>query len=274
MNTKSLSLSQVTKRLSWFWDLERIWSLELCLGVNAIALVLNEDLRKLGCFEWRWLGVFIASNHFLAVCWLCWRWAHQTVWWRTGQSLFTVWCAPRQRARWGLELVDRWNPCPVAAPDSLVQHQTCPVTSDFCALTSVAHCSLMFTFAVDHWCRLAVAPLAHRTLRWIIAEWAHRIPESGMFAWSRAWCTGQCPARHLAVHSHILLQIWLCPQLNFFLGLCWTLSTSDERYLDKLVSLSGLCWTSTTKIDYRKWLSPFPFQLFHLIASLRRVLNL
>jgi hypothetical protein len=41
--------------------------LELCLGVNAIALVLNEDLRKLGCFEWRWLGVFISSNHFLAV---------------------------------------------------------------------------------------------------------------------------------------------------------------------------------------------------------------
>jgi hypothetical protein len=30
--------------------------LELCLGVNAIALVLNENLRKLGCFEWRWLG--------------------------------------------------------------------------------------------------------------------------------------------------------------------------------------------------------------------------
>jgi hypothetical protein len=28
---------------------------------------LNEDLRKLGCFEWRWLGVFIASNHFLAI---------------------------------------------------------------------------------------------------------------------------------------------------------------------------------------------------------------
>jgi hypothetical protein len=40
--------------------------LDLCFGVNAITLVLNEDLRKLGYFEWRWLGVFIASNHFLA----------------------------------------------------------------------------------------------------------------------------------------------------------------------------------------------------------------
>jgi hypothetical protein len=42
-------------------------SLELCLGVNAIALVLNEDLRKLGCIEWRRLGVFIDLNYFLAV---------------------------------------------------------------------------------------------------------------------------------------------------------------------------------------------------------------
>jgi hypothetical protein len=39
---------------------------EMCLGVNAIALVLNRNFRKLG-FHWRWLGVFIAYNHFLAV---------------------------------------------------------------------------------------------------------------------------------------------------------------------------------------------------------------
>jgi hypothetical protein len=28
----------------------------LCLGVNALALVLNENLGKLGCLEWWWLG--------------------------------------------------------------------------------------------------------------------------------------------------------------------------------------------------------------------------
>jgi hypothetical protein len=50
--------------------------------------------------------------------------AHRTVRWRTGQSLFTVRCAPCQRAHWGLELVDRWNPCHVAAPDSPVPHWT------------------------------------------------------------------------------------------------------------------------------------------------------
>jgi hypothetical protein len=28
---------------------------------------LNVKVRRLGWLEWRWLGVFIASNHFLAV---------------------------------------------------------------------------------------------------------------------------------------------------------------------------------------------------------------
>jgi hypothetical protein len=58
----------------------------------------------------------------------------------------------------------------------------------------------------------------------------------------------------------LLLQICLSPQLNFFLGLCWTLCIWDKRHLGKLVRPRGLWWTSTTKIDYRKWLSPFPFQ--------------
>jgi hypothetical protein len=41
---------------------------------------------------------------------------------RTGTVHFLV--VPHQHARWGLERLDRWNPCPVAAPDS-------PVCSDF-----------------------------------------------------------------------------------------------------------------------------------------------
>jgi hypothetical protein len=39
----------------------------MCLGVNDFALVLNVEFKKLGSLEWSWLGVFIASNHFLAV---------------------------------------------------------------------------------------------------------------------------------------------------------------------------------------------------------------
>jgi hypothetical protein len=71
------------------------------------------------------LGVFIASNQFLAVGCFCWRWAHRTVRWCTGQAPFTVRFVPRQHARWGLERLDRWDPCPVDTPDS-------PVCSDFC----------------------------------------------------------------------------------------------------------------------------------------------
>jgi hypothetical protein len=65
-----------------------------------------------------------------------------------------------------------------------------------------------------------------------------------------------------SAHSQDLLQINLSPQYGFFLGLCWTLCTWDTWHLDKLVSPRDLCWTSTTKIDYRKWLSPFPFHQF------------
>jgi hypothetical protein len=108
-------------------------------------------------------GVFIASNHFLPIGWVCYRWAHRTIRWRTGQVLFTVQCVPRQHARWGLERLTVGSLCLVAAPDSSVPHRTCLMYSDFCALTSDAHCSLLFTFAVDRWRQVTVAPLAHRT---------------------------------------------------------------------------------------------------------------
>jgi hypothetical protein len=39
---------------------------KICLGVNAIALVLIVNFRKLGWLEWRWLGVFIAPTTILA----------------------------------------------------------------------------------------------------------------------------------------------------------------------------------------------------------------
>lgn len=103
----------------------------------------------------RWLRIFIAPNHFLAVGYFCWWRAHRTVRWRTGQTLFTVWCAPCQHARWGLELVDRWSRCPIVAPDS-------PMTPDFAALTSARHCSyLQATVGAQG----VIAPLTHRTVR-------------------------------------------------------------------------------------------------------------
>jgi hypothetical protein len=48
--------------LEWDWDLERIWSFVLCLGVKSRALVLNamaENLDALKCGGW---GIY-SPNH-------------------------------------------------------------------------------------------------------------------------------------------------------------------------------------------------------------------
>jgi hypothetical protein len=77
-NTIKLSLKSLND-----WSGFDTWrgfdSFDLCVGVNALALVLNENLRKLGCLDWWWLGVFIALNHQLTVGVGCCRWAHRTV---------------------------------------------------------------------------------------------------------------------------------------------------------------------------------------------------
>jgi hypothetical protein len=75
-------------------------------------------------------GVFIASNHFLAIGCFCRRWAHRTVRWCTGHVLFTVRRVPHQHTRWGLERLTVGVLCLVVAPDSPVPHRTCPVCSD------------------------------------------------------------------------------------------------------------------------------------------------
>jgi hypothetical protein len=117
MNT-NVSLSQVTKSLEWVWNLERIWSFVLCLGVKSRALVLNAMAKNLDVLKWWWLEVFIApttkptvgvgllsmgapDSQFTEPChqplgfdrWSSDSLGHRTVRWCTGQSLFTVQCA-------------------------------------------------------------------------------------------------------------------------------------------------------------------------------------
>jgi hypothetical protein len=77
-NTNKLSLKSLSG-WSGFGTWRGFDSFDLCLGVNALAIVLNENLRKLGCLEWWWLGVFIALNHQQVVEAGCCRWAHRTV---------------------------------------------------------------------------------------------------------------------------------------------------------------------------------------------------
>jgi hypothetical protein len=59
----------------------------MCLRVNAFALVLNVEYRKLGYIEWWWLRVFIAPTTILVV----------VVDGTPDMSLFIVRCVPRQQ---------------------------------------------------------------------------------------------------------------------------------------------------------------------------------
>jgi hypothetical protein len=98
----NVSLSQATKSLEWIWDLERIWSFVLCLGVKSTALVLNAMVEKPVCLEVWWLGVFIAPTTKMAV-------GRLSIDGRTGQSgapLDTVWCASHVTQPLGF---DRWS---------------------------------------------------------------------------------------------------------------------------------------------------------------------
>jgi hypothetical protein len=128
------------------------------------------DGWKLGCILVWWLGVFIAPTTKMAVGEGCCRmvhrtvrcashvtkplgydrwssdmWDHRTVRWCTGKSLFTVRCV-FWRLLWLLRAQAR---------------------------TVAFYCS----FADDRWRCLAVTPLAHRTVRWIIAEWLLEFPK-------------------------------------------------------------------------------------------------
>jgi hypothetical protein len=67
-------------------------------------------------------------------------------------------------ARWGLEQLTVEVLCLLAAPDSPVAHQICPVRSDFAALIS-DFCTMRFYCSRSRpLVHLTVAPLAHWTL--------------------------------------------------------------------------------------------------------------
>jgi hypothetical protein len=171
----------------------------MCLGVNALAFVLNVISEKLGYQRMWWLGVFIAPNHFVVVGQGCWLWAH-----RTG----TVHCPVHATSAHplGFWAVDRWSclsSCCTgqhgATPDS-------PVPSDFCALTSAV--TLQRTVAlcrVDRWRRELL-------LRWLTGQSGGTpdspvnysggcpgILECGWFGVVRAWCTRHCLVAHRIV---------------------------------------------------------------------------
>jgi hypothetical protein len=113
----------------------------------------------------------------------------------------------------GFGAVDRWSHLSFCCTGQSGATPDSPVTSDFCALTSVA--TLFITVP------LRSRPLACREplLSWLTGQsggtpdrpmnYSGARPEETrewMVRCSRAWCTGQCPVCHLAAHSHVLLQ--------------------------------------------------------------------
>jgi hypothetical protein len=133
-----MNLSQVSKRLSWFWNLEGIECFDCVFGVFSFALVLNVKFWKLGWLEWWWLGGIYSPNHYSSRC--C-RWTHRTERWCTKH--YTIHCSVRATSAdyWGLERLIVEVLCPLATPDSSVR-------SDFAVLTSTlstVHCSSQST---------------------------------------------------------------------------------------------------------------------------------
>jgi hypothetical protein len=144
-------LSQVSKQLSWFWSLEGIECFDCVFGVFAFALVLNVDFWKLGLLEWRWLGVFIASNHFLTVGWVCCRWAHQTVRWCTGHDTIHYPVRATTVNHWGLERLTVDVLCPLAAPNGSVRSDLAVLTSALCIVASSAQSTVGCIWSLLRW---------------------------------------------------------------------------------------------------------------------------
>jgi hypothetical protein len=176
------------------------WSFDLCLGVNALALVLNEKLRKLGCLEWWWLGVFIALNHQQVVGGGCCRWAH-----RTDR------CASHVTQPLGFG-----SSRPLKALSSSGTGQSGVAPDRHCLVSSALWLCrvLLRTIALVgsrcsrplHW--IVVTALVHRTVRWIIAESARR--NLGVAVWT-LYGPGapDSPVRQTRAHSvFLLLWIW------------------------------------------------------------------
>jgi hypothetical protein len=171
--------------VSWFWGLERIWSLECVLE----WILLNVKFRKLGWLEWRWLRVFIATTTILAV--VVYGAPDSPVVHRTWHYLVSGAC--HVIGPLGFGAVDHWNPL-----------------SCSCTKQSGGTPDMSGAF----WLSALTSPLAHRTVWWIIAERPLEKNESEQFAWCSAWCsvhTGHCPVRHWQHHFKSLLQIYLSP---------------------------------------------------------------
>jgi hypothetical protein len=174
----------------------------------------------------------------------------------------------------GIGAVDRWSPLSSCGtgqsggtPDSLVR-------SDFCFVhcTVVAQSTVRCSWPLLRW--LTGQSGAHQTVRWIIAEWLWENPRAASSWGASAWapdsvrCTPdsvRCATSY--TNTCFCSKLWEFPNLLSLLVYVELLCTWDKWQLGKLVSPYGLWWTSNTKIDYRKWLGPFPLHRYLLLVG-------
>jgi hypothetical protein len=162
--------------LSWIGGFGEDQIYLMCLGVEYFALILNAMFGMLGWLWMRWLGVFIAPNHFHSRWGGCCRWTHQTVRCATGHSLLSVRAPPRHPTVRVLEQL-------TVGAFVFLWHWTvwwctgqsgAPLTrcSDFC----VSLCCIVPAVRVDCCVLDSRYSLAHRTVRWNIVERACVFP--------------------------------------------------------------------------------------------------
>jgi hypothetical protein len=145
--------------------------------MNASSCIVVGD-RKLGCNEW-WGGWGIYSPNHQLDCW--WRLSDR---WRTGQSGAHRTCPvpqPCHQFRWipTVGAPDLWARLDVrCTPDKYCSLPGAPV---WARLTSARAARALNAAQVAVGAEIAVAPLLHRTVRWIIAERLKWKPEAGEF---------------------------------------------------------------------------------------------
>jgi hypothetical protein len=174
------TLSQVPNGIELIWRLGEDLIYWMCLGVKSFVLAMNGMVGMLGCIWMRWLGVFIATNHF--------------------------------HSRW-------WRLLAMGAPDSSVHHQTLHCSLSDAPLRQLSvrvwrSWSLERLVVLLH--RTVRCPLT--SALWLLTctvhggRWSLARRETLL-----RWLTGQSgstpdnPVRHFSAHSSSLLHFWLCP---------------------------------------------------------------
>jgi hypothetical protein len=184
----------------------------MCLGVKSFTLVLNEMFEMLGWIWMMWLEGIYSPNHF------------HSRWWRllamgalnspVRQQTVTMHCPVHATSPYllGFWAVDCWR----CLSSSCTGQFGAPVTLLLWLLRgTVLHCSLD---RVDRWragsrCSTGSSdsPMAHRTVRWIIAEHALEFPR---VAASRGRLPGTPDSVRCTIfsaHSSPFAPIKLCP---------------------------------------------------------------